>query len=474
MINYKLINLDKILDKNYDDIIEFFRYCGIRKFDGCDIEALKNFTNNINEKSGFNVSYNIDRLDKEFDLVKIGNKKIINIELKLSRIDVSQCKKNLKLLKKYYKDYSVYVFCYEKESNKLYLYDVDSESLIKDSFDNLNSLLQEIYSPVTLNINYDVESVYINPEFFLKKKYTLSSAQSDIMEKIISLSNEKNIVFINGRAGTGKTVLALELYKYYESLGNEVIFLAPFKANEIISKDLRNEINIKTVKDFITVGNEYDYVIIDESQRLKLSDINKISILTKKKCLFFGDENQTFEYCDSFTNLISDRSNTVFNLNLLIRSEDTFELFARKLLNKKNTKTKYKVIDSTKIKVFMNYEIIPDLNDFIFLEPGKSKYFVSCEDNCSNRLCRRIGNLCSLDKTSYDVIGQDYKKVAISFCDKYYINHQNKLCASPGVCYSDWEGQLYSIITRTINELVIVVSDITVYNYVMRILEKLK
>ena len=70
---YNLINLNNILRKDINEIKDYFRFNGIDKFDKNDIETLLLFSEKINNKQGFNVSYNIERLDKEFDLIKYGN-----------------------------------------------------------------------------------------------------------------------------------------------------------------------------------------------------------------------------------------------------------------------------------------------------------------------------------------------------------------------------------------------------------------
>ena len=94
---YNLINLNNILEKDINDIKDYCRFNGINKFDNNDIESLLLFSTKVNNKKGFNVSYNIERLDKEFDLIKYGNDILVNVELKVSNKDIVQCENNYRI-----------------------------------------------------------------------------------------------------------------------------------------------------------------------------------------------------------------------------------------------------------------------------------------------------------------------------------------------------------------------------------------
>ena len=165
MYKYNLINLENIINYEYEDIKDYFRYNGIEKFDQCDIEVFKELSGKLSNKSGFNISYIINRLDKEFDLIKVGNKKLINIELKLTEKDVDQCEDNYKTLRKYYNGYEISVFCYEKSKNKVYKYDNKFKVLSDSTIEDLNKELEKIINPVVVDINFNVIPVYQNPEY---------------------------------------------------------------------------------------------------------------------------------------------------------------------------------------------------------------------------------------------------------------------------------------------------------------------
>ena len=392
MYEYKLINLNHIKGYNNDEIKKFFRYNGIRKFDECDIDSLKMIVNEIkvNNLFDFNVSYVVDRLDKEFDLVKIDESNIINIELKSSHRDIEQCIDNYKLLKNEYDNREIKIYCYESNNNHIYVLDSEKGKFIKTSFENLNNDLSKIDKGMKLNININVDSVYINPEFFFDKKYNLSSSQRLIKNQIINSTNKINVV--GGRAGCGKSLLALDLYNYYLNESDlEVQYLTPFKLNEVINSNLIKKVKMKTVRDFIKTNKKVDVIIVDEAQRLKQSDINVLPELSNTKIILIGDVNQNIDYETGFEKLYNDRANNfVQNMKQLIRTDDTFEIYARKILNISDKGFKHKKINKNKIKIIMYDDALPDLSDYVYIEPSKSLYYKDCTNTCTSQKCINI------------------------------------------------------------------------------------
>lgn len=472
---YNLINLNNILGKDINEIKEYFRFNGINKFDKNDIVSLLSISEKIINKQGFNISYNIERLDKEFDLIKYGNDILVNIELKISNRDIIQCENNYKILKKYYGKEDIYIFCFEENKNNILKYNDELKILETSSYDELNNVLNKITKARIININFNVSSVYANPDFYLDNKYSLSNSQQITKNKIIN-SSEK-MLLVSGRAGTGKTLLALDLYDYYINNDKSVIYLTPFKVNNLVCSELKKKVKMRTVKSYLDFASEdtHDIAIIDEAQRLKCEDIEKLKLKIREKIIMLGDINQTVDYEEGFKKLYEKNIEGKYNINQIIRTDDTFDYYARKMLNKSTKGIKNKKIDLNKIKIYMIDDInIPVLSEYTYVEPAQSLYFASCFDKRENHTCKMTSDVCSSVKTTYDVIGQEYSKVAMHFCDRYFLNSEGKISCSPGVCYGYLENQIYTIITRTIDELIIIVEDITLYNYLNKIKENIK
>lgn len=471
---YNLIDLNDILNKDVNEIKDYFRFNGINKFDKNDIETLLAFSNKINNKQGFNVSYNIERLDKEFDLIKYGNDILVNIELKLTSRDIDQCENNYKILKKYYNKDKIYVLCYEEKKNTLLKYNDGAKMFDDSSFEELNIIIDKIINPRIININMNISSVYINPDFYLHNNYDLSNSQQ--ITKYKAINSPEKIIIISGRAGTGKTLLALDLYNHYVDNDKKVIYLTPFKVNNLVSSELKQKVKMRTVRSFLTsIKKEtYDIAIIDEAQRLKEEDIKKLKAMISEKIIVLGDINQTVDYEQGFKNLYESNVEGKYNINQVIRTDDTFDYFARKVLRKSTKGIKNKKVDLNKIKIYMKGDVnIPNLSEYTYIEPAQSLHFTSCFDRCEKHTCKKTYDICSAAKSTYDVIGQEYNKVVMYFCDRYFLNSEGKISCSPRVCYGYLENQIYTIMTRAIEELVIIVEDIIIYNYLNRIKENI-
>lgn len=474
MYEYKLINLNDLRGYSDDDIKKYLRYNGVRKFDECDIASLKIIIEKLETTClpDFNVSYIVDRLDKEFDLVKLDESRIINIELKSSHRDVTQCIENYKLLKNEYDNREITVYCYESDNDHIYMLDHKDRKFIKTSFKKLNDELSKISSGIKLNININVDSVYINPDFFLEKKYNLSSSQRLMKSQIIQSNKKVNV--IGGRAGCGKSLLALDMYDYYLNVENKKVqYLTPFKLNDVINIKLRKQIDMKTVKDFISKDEDVDIIIVDEAQRLKPADILVLPEKVKEKIVLIGDINQNIDFESGFESLYNDRANNfVQNMKQLIRTDDTFEIFARKILNISDKGFKHKKINKNKIRILMYGEEIPDLSDYVFIEPSKSLYFRDCTYTCPNKKCLIISGKCKNTKEPHTVISSEYKNVIMFFCNGYDIKDDNIVKVSD-LCTGKLSSQIYAIVTRAIDNLIIVTDNIVLYNYLMGKLEEM-
>lgn len=461
-----LIDLNDLRNRNDEDILRYLEYRVNNKFDNNDIESLKKLIGGLtfDNSREFNVSYSIYRLDKEFDLVKNGDKTVINIELKKTRIDFEQCLDNYRILKRFYNNKKVHVFSYISNSNSVYILDYKNKIMKESSLEELNEYLSKIKIGYVLDIELDVKSVYLNPTIYIEEKYNLSFSQNNTKNKVINSKEKCNI--INGTAGCGKTLLALDIYRYYSIEGKKVCYLAPFKYNDIINSTLCDIINIKTIRKFIQDKKMYDIVIVDEGQRMVKGDYANIIKNVKEKLIIFGDENQNIDYEPVFEMLINKDSVNVINMNQVIRTDNTIDVYARKILGYSQRNIKNRRIDKSKIKIRMLSDKNYDLNQYVYIEPSKSLYFGNCTDKCSNHACLNISKKCMGVKNAHKVIGLEYDKVAVFLCSGYSIQN-NKIVVNNKVCSGKYDSQLYEIMTRTVKDLLIITDDISIFNYLM-------
>lgn len=471
---YNLINLQHIALQSSSEIKKFLKFNGIEKFDNCDIESLKAIVQHINieNKKDYNVSYNVARLDKEFDLVKIGDEVLINVELKLSSGDKKQCKDNYKILKDYYCSHEILIFCYEMLEQKIYLYDNEKNLLNETTFEILNEKLSLIKFGKMLNINININSIYSNPDFYLDKKYDLSNSQILTKQKTIN-NNEKKITVISGRAGTGKTLLALDLYDHYFQ-NKKVVYLTPFKLNDIVNKKLIKKVHMMTMKKLKENNEKYDIAICDEAQRINRGNIETLEELITEKIILIGDINQNIDNEAAFEALYNDKeNNTVFNINQVIRTDDTFDLFARKILGISHKGIKNKKYDRNKIEIVMlDSNAFKGVQEYVFLKPSDSLHFTDCRNNCDNKICNKFKTNGLSYGVPHVVISLEYEKVLLYFCEGYKIV-DDQIVDVKKVCSGNLKKQLYSLITRTIGKLKIVTKDIEMFNFLNEKIDEL-
>ena len=122
----------------------------------------------------------------------------------------------------------------------------------------------------------------------------------------------------------------------------------------------------------------------------------------------------------------------------VIRTDDTFDIFSKKVLGYPTSGIKHKRIDKNKIEIYMySDEALEGLHEYIYLEPAKSLYYGNCTSQCGECLCFQVSNKCMDKKVPYDVIGQEYDNIVMFFCDAYKIE-KNKLFVNKKVCMGNW------------------------------------
>ena len=469
---YKYINLNNLRNKNVSDIVEYLRYNGSVDFGTDDAESLISLIEYIYDcnRRGFIISYMIDRIEKEFDLLKIGNSTVINIEMKLSnrKDKLKQAQQNYYLLSNQYPDYEINVYSYVKEGNRFFKYDYDVNQLIESNNETLNYDLKKIKIFEMPSINIDIKNVYENPDFFLENKYFLSNSQEIAKEKILKKNN--GIYAVSGCGGTGKSLLALDVYKML-SIDNDVCFLIPFAKERIVSKKLDEEVNIQMVKYFLTEYIKKDIIIVDEAQRIGYNRLKQIKECCKYLILFY-DKDQDIDGIEQLESFLEEYKSELetSKIKQTIRNDSTIDRYARKICGLKKSNVENKVFDPNKIDIYMKdeFEQIDDISKkYMLIEPSKSKiYSISCESVCSTKQCIQFKKNYNQDIIHFE-IGKEYKQVLIYLCSGYCVRN-NKIDKIMPLCYGNLQKQLYTIISRTIEKVVFVCDDIEMFNFLTK------
>lgn len=168
----------------------------------------------------FFYSFQIPKLGKEFDLLRISDDVVLNVELKTGNVTEAAVKKQL-LLNRYYLaslGRQIHSYTYVSDEERLYRL-TGSERLVETSWEKLWSDISEMgpayegdIEDLFLEENY-LLSPLTDPDRFLRGDYFLTSQQKDIRRQILGGIEQKDGLFFGftGLPGTGKTLLLYDL-----------------------------------------------------------------------------------------------------------------------------------------------------------------------------------------------------------------------------------------------------------------------
>ncbi len=200
--------------------------------------------------------------------------------------------------------------------------DIKKNIYISNIKKNINLLLEKLIPESLIDpLNHKIE-------FDNKNWLRLSEKQTDILTKILKSKR----FFVSGRAGTGKTIIAIILARLLQEKKEKVLFLTfNVELSQIIDEELKDNEYVtplrfhQYLREFASfVGkndsiscekeileylikinqNEYDVLIIDETQSFAAIWLNLLSEHFKNKKIFiFSDELQSFANEGNITNL---------------------------------------------------------------------------------------------------------------------------------------------------------------------------
>ncbi len=238
---------------------------------------------------GFFFSYVIEHIGKEFDLLKASSDGgcILNIELKSEMVEEERIRRQLEQ-NRYYLSHIANTICsftYVMENGELY--SLDEKGLLqKCRMEELIEALQmealRDYLPEGIENCFRAAEYLIspiaNPQKFLQGKYFLTNQQFEFRRKILGYLKEHAqpdagipVISVSGIAGTGKTLLLLDLSVRLSENGR-VLFIhsGPLRRGHIeINKEL-DQVDLISGDRFRTMRHleRYHCLIVDEADHL--------------------------------------------------------------------------------------------------------------------------------------------------------------------------------------------------------------
>lgn len=455
------------------------KFCSLLQAEHPSIEVYNNFY----------IGYSIPQISKEFDLLRIDDDLVIDIELKKTSTP-EKIKKQL-IQNKHYLSYlnrNILLVAFEKDSGSIYTLDKDNQ-LITIDINGLISALESQNHPYTGDLNklFNPSNYLVSPfnstGSFLYGKYFLTNQQEEFKTHVTNSfkSTSHNIIGITGKAGTGKTLLLYDLAKYFIEEGKRVKIFHVGNLNQghntLISHgwDISPIKNINKVIDAAldTQGNsKYDIIILDETQRIYINQLNKILQFVKEhelKCIISYDPAQTLCFAEKNSKAISTIEASCtdrLNLSEKIRTNKNLAQFIKSVfdLNKKSQI----IPEDVSIIHFQNESTakayISTKNDFRLINYTPSRYHQDHLDDFQYlRIC---------EGTSHSVIGQEFDNVIVIIDNFFYYDKDKQLRSTgrPGNPY-DQIKMLFQAMTRVKRKLeMVVINNQAVFGEILKLL----
>lgn len=414
-------------------------YETLKKF----VELLQSKGLDISDQEGFFYSFKIEQIGKEFDLLKIEKDRLVlNIELKSELIEKEKIKKQLKQNKYYLKhlarDIKLYTFVADTEE----IFEYVDEEIINVSNDTLIDVMRLFGSYICEGIEslFEARRYLISPlntpEEFLHGQYFLTLQQEEIKRNILSnVENGSFVLGITGKAGTGKTLLLYDIARTLAALDNKCCVVHSgilCEGHDCLNKYWKN-VRVIAAKELNGDGSnllhDYDFIFIDESQRIYESTVKKIieTVLNSGKTAIFSyDFGQALSYTEEKRDIPNLLRNTErfceFSLSEKIRTSKEIASFYKNLLDLNDTAQSY--MNYTNIDVLYANDVnealkLIDLYEkkfgYVFISYTQSVYKPGSIDAYPNK------------HDTHHVIGQEYDKVMIVIDENFRYDNDGRI-----------------------------------------------
>ena len=256
----------------------------------------------------------LPRISKEFDCLWIGDKTIVDVELKSQDVGADAIKKQLTQNQHYLRplQMGIRLFTIDSSTGKCYSLDTNG-SLVTTTLTEIGKALYLVHKE-RMYVD-DIEQLFpperylVSPfnstDAFLNRQYFLTSQQEDIKKKVLTFvcnAGGGNFCAITGGPGTGKSLLVYDIAYTLMQEGKNVIIAHSGGLNNghnlLISKGWQ----IVSTKGLILSGTsderniiDADVYLIDETQRCYGYIVDTIiDKVTKngRKCIFALDAEQ--------------------------------------------------------------------------------------------------------------------------------------------------------------------------------------
>ncbi|WP_449260415.1 DNA/RNA helicase domain-containing protein [Enterococcus casseliflavus] len=454
-----------------------------------DLEIFSNELINLSDSNeeklfGFHLDVVVEVAFREqFDLLRFSDNTILNIELKSKWTSSEEIHDQLTRHNYLlgcvpgHKEVLLYTFV----SSEKKVYKLKDEKLVESTIEELFNSIPNDYSEENflLGLNPDdfIISPYTDIDRFLNTRYFLNSEQKKIIEQETSNLSTYHVM-IKGGAGTGKSLVLFDLAKKLNAKGKSVLLifcselLNWYEINEKLSFDFKD---IKAVNFGNITTLNYDYILLDESQRLWKSQFE--SLFKTRSILIFGvDKAQTLKPAESVLDIEGQLDNVFheskkYNLKDRVRSDVSLSTFIQKLFDK--SKVGLQPINFPKVNS-VYFDNILEANIFIDnlkkIEGYQSIEVPQYKTVQTGAIKNKKINPSSLD--GFKVIGREFDNVLIPIDNRVSYSN-NKLTFTHGENYYPYlsVNGLFQAITRVKNNLLfVIIGNVEIYKEIQKLI----
>ena len=468
---------DTVVFSNYEKVLSNrtlkndFRYHEIASLNSL-VNVAVQYGASIEDFDSFYFGYSIPQIGKEFDLIKITNDSLLNIELKSAEIDLEKIQKQL-IRNKYYLQYTekdLYLYTYIASTNDILKLNGDSEIEFCDASE-LVSVMRSLTGIHEINIDsiFRVSNYLVSPlntpSRFLKDQYFLTNQQEEFKNAILSFINNKTYSHyeITGAAGTGKTLLLYDVVKACAKIGGCcVVHCGNLSEGHVVLGNAIENVNIISAKraQLLFDFSPYQFIFIDEAHRLRdraYEAIVNASINHNIICIWSLDSNQTLSNSEQERDISAkieklDRIKS-FHLTKKIRTNQELANFIYRLLDQNEPRkfTNYsdvQVIFAKNPKQAKQMLLYFRAHQYVFVNYTPSQYFLSPLDQYDNSI------------SVHSVIGQEFDKVIMILDSTFDYDESGKLRArihpNPDYLYRN---MLFQGLTRVREKLCLLIVE---------------
>lgn len=450
------------------------------------VEKLIDSGVNINELDSFFLNYQIPQIGKEFDLLKINDKIVLNIELKSQQVPQKNIEDQL-IRNKYYLSHLQQehaFFTYVNSEQKLYKLDKCSK-LQECSIEDLINTINIITKPYQDNLDqlFKISDFLVSPlntpDKFIDGDYFLTQQQEDYKNQVLKIIENKlpttfQFISVKGSPGTGKTLLIYDIAKELSTQKKCcLIHCGILSDGHAYLNSIMENLNIISAKEAKELNDfsGYDFIFVDESHRIYDNIFRRIVSYVKKSCItcFWSlDAKQILSKTEKNFDISSKVSQLPgcmeYKLSDKIRTNVELANFIRALFNLKkykkcqtytNVNISYANNSQEAKKIIKYYKSL----GYIFINYTRSLYNYSSFD------------IYRSDYNTHKVIGQEFDNVLMVLDKHYYYDADEKLQATTHPCPDYlYDKLLYQGLTRVREKLsIIIIEDENLFRKILSI-----